>query len=40
MRDFDGVIVFLSIMGPKNFTRVRKKCDLSGAVFKFSFWSI
>ena len=36
MRDFDGVIVFLSIICPRNFTRVRKKCDLSGAAFMFS----
>ena len=31
MRDFNGLIVFLSTMCPKNFTRVKKKCDLSGA---------
>ena len=30
MRDFNGVIVFLSILCPKNFTRVKKKFDLSG----------
>ena len=36
MRDFNGVIVFLSIICPRNFTRVRKKCDLSGAAFMFS----
>ena len=31
MRDFNGVIVFLSILCPKNLTLVKKKCDLSGA---------
>ena len=36
MRDFDGVIVFLSIICPRNFTSVRKKCDLYGAAFMFS----
>ena len=40
MRDFNRVIVFLLIMCPRNFTRVRKKCDLSGAVFMFSFSNI
>ena len=40
MRDFNGVIVFLLIICPRNFTRVRKKCDLSGAVFMFSFSNI
>ena len=30
MRDFNGVIVFLSILCPRNLTRVKKKCDLSG----------
>ena len=30
MRDFSGVIVFLSILCPKNLTLVKKKCDLSG----------
>ena len=28
--------MFLSILCPRNFTRVRKKCDLSGAAFMFS----
>ena len=37
MRDFKGVIVFLSILCPKNLTLVKKKCDLSGAAFRFSF---
>ena len=36
MRDFNGVIVFLSIICPRNFTRVRKNCDLSAAAFMFS----
>ena len=36
MREFNGVVVFLSIMCPRKFTRVRKKCDLSGAAFMFS----
>ena len=36
MRDFIGVIMFLSIICPRNLTRVRKKCDLSGAAFIFS----
>ena len=31
MCDFNGVIVFCSILCPKNLTRVKKKCDLSGA---------
>ena len=35
MRDFNGVIVFLSILCPKNLTRVKKKCDLSGAALRF-----
>ena len=35
MRDFNGVIVFLSMIYPRNFTRVRKECDLSGAAFMF-----
>ena len=35
MRDFNGVIVSRSILCPKNLTRVRKKCDLSGAAFRF-----
>ena len=30
MRDFNGVIVFLSMLCPKNLTRVKNKCDLSG----------
>ena len=30
MRDFSGVIVFLSMLCPKNLTFVKKKCDLSG----------
>ena len=29
--------MLLSIMWPRNFTRVGKKCDLSGAAFMFSF---
>ena len=33
---FKGLIVFLSIICPRNFSRVRKKCDLSGAAFMFS----
>ena len=37
MRDFNGVIVSRSILCPENLTRVRKKCDLSGAAFRFSF---
>ena len=37
MRDFNGVIVSRSILCPKNLTRVRKKCDLLEAAFKFSF---
>ena len=36
MRDFNGVIVFCSMLCPKNFTLVKKKCDLSGAAFRFS----
>ena len=35
MRDFNGVIVFLSLICPRNFFRVRRKCDLSGAAFMF-----
>ena len=35
MRDFNGVIVILSIICPRTFTRVRKKCDLSEAAFMF-----
>ena len=37
MPDFNGVIVFRSIICPKNLTRVKKKCDLSGAAFRVSF---
>ena len=37
MRHFNGVILFLSIVCPKIFTRVKKKCDLSGAAFRISF---
>ena len=40
MRDFNGVIVFLSIICPRNFTRDRKRSDLSEAVFMFSCDSI
>ena len=40
MRDFNGVIVFPSTKCPRNFTRVRKKCDVSGAAFMFSSSSI
>ena len=36
MRDFNGVIVILSIICPRTFSRVRKKCDLSEAAFMFS----
>ena len=35
MRDFNEVIVFFSSICPRNFTRVRKNCDLSGAAFMF-----
>ena len=35
MRDFNRVIVFFSIMCPRYFTRVKKKCDLSEAAFIF-----
>ena len=34
-RDFIGVIVFPSVRCPRNFTRVRQNCDLSGAAFMF-----
>ena len=37
MRDFNGLIVFRLLSCPKNLTRVKKKCDLSGAAFRFSF---
>ena len=30
MRDFNGVIVFLSILCPKNLTRVKKKLKRRG----------
>ena len=40
MRDFIAVIVFSSIICSRNFTRVRRKCDLSGAAFMFSLGSI
>ena len=40
MRDFNGVIVFPSIICPRNFKRVRSKCDLSGAAFMFSLSNI
>ena len=40
MPEFNVVIVFPSIICPRNFSRVRKKCDLSAAAFKFSFSSI
>ena len=36
IRDLIGNIVFLSIKCPRNFTRVRKNCDFSGAAFMFS----
>ena len=39
MQDFNGVIVFLSIICPRHFARLRKKCDLSGAAFMFSFYN-
>ena len=35
MRDFNGVIVFLSILCPKNLTRVKKKCDYRGRPSEF-----
>ena len=35
MRVFNGIIVFLSVIFPRNLTRVRKKCDLSGAAVMF-----
>ena len=35
MRGFNGVIVFCSILCPKNLTRVQKSRDLSGAAFSF-----
>ena len=35
MRDFNGVIVFRSVLCSKNLTRVKKKGDLSGAVSDF-----
>ena len=35
MRGFSGVIMFLSLLCPRIFTRVRKNCDLSGAAFMF-----
>ena len=34
--DFKSVIVVPSIVFSRNFTRVRKKCDLSGTAYKFS----
>ena len=34
---FKGVIVVTSIVCVRKFTRVGKKCDLSGAAFMFSF---
>ena len=37
MRDFNGVIVILSIICSRTFTRVRKKCDLPEAAFMFFF---
>ena len=40
IREIKGVILFLSKICPRNFTRVRKKCDLSGAAFMFSCSSI
>ena len=40
MRDISGVILFFSIMCPRNFTRVYKNCDLSGAAFMFSLFNI
>ena len=40
MRDFNGVIVISSIICPRSFTRVRKKCEISGAAFMFSLSSI
>ena len=36
MRSFNRVILFLSLICPRIFTRVRKKSDLSGAAFMFS----
>ena len=35
MRDFDEVIVFLSIICPSNFTRVRKKVIYTGLLSSF-----
>ena len=40
MRDFNGVIVFPSIISPRILIRVRKKCDLSGTAFLFFLSSI
>ena len=37
MRDFLAVIIFLFIMRSRNFTRVKKKCDLPSAAFMFFF---
>ena len=35
MRNFNGVFVFPSIICPRKITRVREKCDLSGATRVF-----
>ena len=35
MRDFNGVIVFLSIICPRNFTRVRKSVIYLGLLSSF-----
>ena len=37
---FNALIVFFSIMCPRNFKRIKKKSDLSGAAFMFSFFII
>ena len=37
MRDFNELLVSRFILCPRNLTRVRKKCDLSWAAFRFSF---
>ena len=40
MRDFNIVIVFFSIRCPRNFMRVKIKCDLSGLLPSFHFFNI
>ena len=40
MRVIIGVIVFLPIIRPRNFTCVRENCDSSGAAFMFFFRNI